>query len=792
MTDHVPTRASGSSPASRGGGLPPERRDPAGAAPPAGWSDDSEGLDWRGIGFLLWRRKWWIAAATVLGVAVGLYLMQRSEPVYETQATIWLETSSEEEGPIRATEAFRGRGWSDLFTTYAVLEPVVEQTDLYLGPESVRRQRGELFSDLEVQDDLRPGSYVIEVDSSGGYRLTREGDGVVEQGELADGPIGVGSGFRWPLSEGELEPGTRLRFSLASLGQAASRIRQNMSVAFDPRAGNLIVTNFSWGDPREAARIHNGVVESFMRTSRGLKTQNLDEVVKILRQQEEFAAARLDTAELALENFRVDAITLPAEPEAAPIPGGETTRGPVFDAYFERKMEEDHLQAQLQRLRGLLSQAQGAEGINALALRVIPASQQSPSLMGALEELTQKQAERRTLLREYTEQHPDVQAVTEDIRRLRQQTLPAEVRELIGQLESDLAATQQQIQGQTQELRQIPTRSIREARLRREVEMAERLHQDLLSRLNQARLAAQTNLTNLEVVDRARPPETPTRSDGRRLFLMASLAGLGLGIGGVLLHDHLDDRVKDPDEVETDLGVPILAMVPRVRSDVGPNSPDSLEVVEAFRTLRGQLVRRGEIPGAILVTSPGPREGKSLIAANLAIAFATAGHRTLLLDTDVRRGNVDRLFEVPDRPGLTDYLQNGTSLDETLKPTEVEGLTVLPHGQLRTFNANHLESDRMRELMATLRERFDVVIADGQPLVTGIDPLTIGELCGQALLVVRSGGTNRETARSKLEDMRDFRLEVLGAVLNDVPDKAPYYSSYYYSYPRIAEAEVVS
>lgn len=793
MSDNTPSLPPGSSQNPPGPGPLPNRREPADVGASRPWhGDDPKSVDWRSLGFVLWRRKWWIAAATALGVAMGFYLYSSTQPVYETQATIWLETANDDQGPIQASEVFRGRGWSDLFTTYAVLEPVVQETKLYLGPAEARTRRSELFSDLELEDDLRSGRYVIEVEPDGRYALRRDGDGVVEEGRLTSGPVGASSGFRWHLEEGELEPGTSLTFTLSSPAQAAARVRQNMSIIFDPRAGNLIVTRFNWPDPGEAARIHNGVVQSFMETARGLKNQNLNEVVDILERQEDYAAARLDSAELALENFRVNAITLPAEPEAAPIPGGETTRGPVFDAYFDRKLEEDRLQADLRRLRNQLEQAPGEEGINALALRMIPVTQQSPSLTASLDDLTQKQAQRQSLLRSYTPQHPDVQQVEQEIRRLKQQTIPAEVRDLVTQLEDDLAATQQEIEGQTRELRQIPTRTIQEARLRREMQMAEQLHQDLLSRLNQARLAAQTNLTNLEVVDRARPPESPQESEAARRFLLASLAGLGLGLGGVLLYDRFDERVNDPEEVQRALGLPILAMVPRIRSDAEPDSSDSLEVVEAFRTLRGQLVRRGRFPGAILVTSPGPREGKSLISANLAIAFATAGQRTLLIDTDIRRGNVDRLFEVSDRPGLTDFLQNGTRLDEVLRETEVENLTVIPHGQLRTFNANNLESDRMRELMATLRNRYDVVIADGQPLVTGIDPMTVGELCGQALLVLRSGGSNQETARSKLADMREFQLSVVGVVLNDVPNRAPYYTSYYYSYPRIAEAEVVS
>lgn len=748
------------------------------------------GVDWTRIFQLLWRKKAWILAALLVGVAVGFFLARRTDPIYQTQATLWLEGSSDKSGPIQGSEVFEGEGWADLFRSRAVLEPVVRGLRLNLTVQDPAPGDSALFAGLALADSVPGGSYELQA-SGGGLVLSRDGSGVVARGTAGDtlrSPIGI----TWPVPAGSVEPGRTIDFTLSTFSDAVVHLRKRLTVLYDPQQGNLLTTRLEWNDPVEAARIHNAIVSSFMRTAFDLKTQKLREVVDILKQQTDYAGRRLDSAEMALENYRVRTITLPTEQQVQPVGGGEKTQGPVFDAYFKKKVEANQMQSDLQQLQSVLSTARSGGEIDPLALQMVPATEQSPQLQSALKELTDKEAERRSLLYQYTENYPAVQKVEQDIATLKRQTIPQALQDLVDQLRSRIAAIDGQVQAQARELQQIPTRTIEEARRRREADMAEKLHNDLLVRLKQAQLAASTNLPNLQVVDRASPPGRPARNDGPRYFLMASVAGMGLGVAGVLLFGHLDRRVRYPEQVSTSLGLPILGMVPQVKGGSASSGTEVMEVLESFRAIRAQLARRGPSRNAVvLVTSPAPRDGKSLVAANLAISYATAGQRTLLIDGDTRRGNAEQLFGLSASPGLTDYLHGRALLSEIEHATEVENLSFIGHGRLRGFDPELLDSPAMDELLEGARQRFDAVVIDGPPLIAGVDPMLLGELSDKVLMVVRTGATDQDLALSKLQEAGRFDFPVVGAVLNAVPPTAPYYSSYYRYYPNV-EGEIVA
>lgn len=779
------------------GYLPAQRRSSfeivaSDGAPPPRATRDEEGLDVRRFLHLFWRKKWWIVLATALGVAAGWFLAQRTAATYETRATVWVESRDRSSGPIQAPEVLEGQGWSDLLVSRAVLEPVVVEEKLFLRVPGEEGVRSRLFSGFSVADSVREGLYRFSVDSASGWVLEdATADTAIARGALGDS-VGKALGFEWAPAPGEIAPDEEVRFRVMSPPQAAQRLRSNITVLFDPRSGNLITARLTWHDPRQAARILNAALESFLDVAKDLKTQKLREKVEILEQQTEYAANRLDSAELALEQRRVQNITQPTDPRAHPIPGGQGTRDPVFQAYFERKLQADELESQISQLRDALGQLRGDGEVDVTGLQMIPAVSQSSPLSRTLSTLVEKSAERRSLLLTYTEQHPSVRGLTQQIEALKTETLPSQISSLIEQLRSRLNNLQGEIEAQTSELRQIPPRTIAEERLRRDMEMAEKLHNDLLVRLKEAELAASTSLPDLQIVDRATPPGSPMSHEGPRIFLMASMAGLGLGLGGVLLFDRFDRRFRYPDQVTDGLGLPVLGVIPRIRGGRPSSAEDAESVIEAFRAVRTQLTRlRHGSPTVIMVTSPSPRDGKSLVAANLAISFASSNRNTLLVDGDVRRGNAERMFDLPGEPGLTETLTNGTGVPDVLRTTDVPGLFLLPHGKLGGFDPVLLEDEKMDRVIQELRDRFSVIVVDAPPLVAGTDPLLLGERADQVLMVLRTGETDLELTRTRLESLGGFDFPLVGAVLNDVPDTAPYYK-YHSSYRYYLEGEVVS
>ena len=229
-------------------------------------------------------------------------------------------------------------------------------------------------------------------------------------------------------------------------------------------------------------------------------------------------------------------------------------------------------------------------------------------------------------------------------------------------------------------------------------------------------------------------------------------------------------------------------MVPQLKSP-DDNKAVAAVAVESFRSIRTQLSHaHGGQGGLVLITSSTPREGKSVVAANLAISYASAGLRTLLIDADVRRGRLHTVFNFPRSPGLTEHLAGDFPLEEVVRPQEDMPLDILCSGALSS-DAELIGGERLDAFLAGVRRTYNAVVLDGPPLAAGADALILGQKADQVVMVFRAGATSEGMVRSRLGMLGNVEMPIVGAVLNAVPEHAPYYDQYvnYYYY---AEAEV--
>lgn len=294
------------------------------------------------------------------------------------------------------------------------------------------------------------------------------------------------------------------------------------------------------------------------------------------------------------------------------------------------------------------------------------------------------------------------------------------------------------------------------------------------------------------VISPAPLPSSPISPNIPQNVLLAAAAGLLLGLGAVLLLEYLDDTIKNSDDVQRILDLNTLGSIARISPVRHPE--DALitlkhsrsPIAEDYRILRTNL-RYAAIDnpgGALLVTSANPSEGKTTTAANLAIAMAQAGKRIVLVDADLRRPSVHRLFNLPGKRGLSDlFLEDAPLLEEALQATEVPGLSVLVAGEQPPNPAEMLESRRMTNLFNSLREMADIVVVDSPPLLAVADANILASRCSGAILVIDSGRTRTEAARRVVESLRHSQVKILGIVLNRMTSRrGGYYNSYYYSY----------
>ncbi len=281
-----------------------------------------------------------------------------------------------------------------------------------------------------------------------------------------------------------------------------------------------------------------------------------------------------------------------------------------------------------------------------------------------------------------------------------------------------------------------------------------------------------------------------------RLILVAFLAGIGLALAGALQLDKMDPKFRYPEQVTRELGLPILGAVPHMTSKAkrGDGAQDAAAFQEALRDIRMNVAYAygTASPLVLTISSSGPADGKSFISANLARSFAESGHRTLLIDADLRRGELHRRFGVSRRPGLTDCLRGDVDVERIIQQTKFVKLDLVTSGTRKHDAPELLGSPATAVLFGEFRARYDVIVCDSPPLSAGVDPFLLSALSGSLLLVVRTGVSVREIIESKLGVLARMPVRILGAVLNDVPRNAVYgyYSSYVPGYDTSDETGV--
>jgi tyrosine-protein kinase Etk/Wzc len=277
-------------------------------------------------------------------------------------------------------------------------------------------------------------------------------------------------------------------------------------------------------------------------------------------------------------------------------------------------------------------------------------------------------------------------------------------------------------------------------------------------------------------------PQEALKDAASRLIVMGFAAGLGLGLAGAVVADRMDPRMRYPTQVTRQMGLTILGVLPHVQDrGAGPDDEHVTQVIEAMRTIRLNLTHVYGPAGPIVVTitSPGIGDGKSLVSANLALAYAEAGYRTLLIDGDARRGALHRALRASRKPGLTDVLAGQVSLEAVTQTTTWPSLDFIGAGSRFRDSPELLASPAMAELIGRVRNRHQVILIDSPPLGSGVDPYTLGAVTGSVLLVLRTGTTNLEYARTKLGAFDYLPIRLLGAIVNDLRPGGGYQ---YYSY----------
>jgi len=362
-------------------------------------------------------------------------------------------------------------------------------------------------------------------------------------------------------------------------------------------------------------------------------------------------------------------------------------------------------------------------------------------------------------------------------------------------LENQLASLEQQIQTTSTDLAALGSGNQNQAeqdQLQLALTQYRQSYASVLQSYGQVKLAEAQSSSGIIQKAPAVPPEKPILPQPLRSGLLAAVVGLFLGAGIVFLIEFLDDSLRDPQEITRKWGIPILGMIITFDTNNGneliteeqPRSP----VSEAFRSLRTNL-QFASIASPIhtlLVTSPSPEDGKTIVVGNLACVFAQGGRKVVVLDADLRKPRVHKVFQLQNRLGLTEqFIHPQENLDGAIQPTEVKNLHVLTSGSLPPNPSELLGSQRMVEIVQALKAQYELVLIDTPPALVVTDANVLANRADGVLLVISPILTKRAAIKHAIEQLAQVNANIVGVVLNGVDVKRSrysYYRGYYYKY----------
>lgn len=365
----------------------------------------------------------------------------------------------------------------------------------------------------------------------------------------------------------------------------------------------------------------------------------------------------------------------------------------------------------------------------------------------------------------------------------------------IARLQETIRSTQAEIDQLANQIQQTSEATAQRALIirlderRSQLAAAQRAYSDLFQ------LLQTSDVNKVTLVEQAVAEPTPIAPDIQRNVLAAVIAGLVLGLAAMMLLEYFTDVIHTPEMLRNVTGLTYLGGLARHKKLTGKDgaqlvtiaAPETL-AAESFRILRTNL----QIPGtdrhlpSLLITSPSRGDGKTDVAANLAVSFARAGKKVILIDANLRRPQLATLFGIPEKGGLSSLFESRDRLPEPVALTSIPGLSILPAGSTSPNSSEILGSQRMYELLQTCKARADLVIIDS-PSLWYSDTLALAPQVDGVLLTVSSGTTGRETTISAVESLRLVGANIIGTVLNRVKagPAYQYYPSFAASRPAL-------
>jgi len=574
------------------------------------------------------------------------------------------------------------------------------------------------------------------------------------------------------------------------------QIERNLTVR---TSGNsrLLEVLYESPDPKRAADFANTLVSDFIELSQEERWKSAQGTAEWLTNHLDKMKAQLEASEAQLQDYA-------------------RTSGLSFTSEKENLAE-----SRLKELQDELSKAQADRIANQAKFEAaksrpadsLPEVLEDPTMREYRQKLTELQRQYAELSATLTPEHYKVQRVQAQMNELKSE-MQNERGNVLRRIGNEYAAALRRERllsethaNQEKVVADQSSKAIHYDTLKRDVDSNRRLYEVMLQRVKEASLATAMRDSNVLVVDRAKPPLLPYRPSLPMNSAIGLFSGVVLGFGFVLFRERVDRRIIAPGDAQVYLDLPELGVIPMDEAAVSLQIPNRVQprhpatslpsesaptsslgdcpelatwkrkpslLAECARTTLTSILlpsQNGDGPRILVLTSPCPGDGKTTVACNLSIAIAEIGRKVLLIDGDLRRPRLHKVFSMANSGGLSDVLWADTSLETVplshlVRETEVSGLCLLPAGSCGVTPSNLFYSPRMSRLLRRLRMEFDMILIDAPPMIHLADARVLGRLADGVILVVRAGQTTTESALLATQRFAEDGTRVLGTVLN--------------------------
>lgn len=691
--------------------------------------ENSEPFDWRHYLHVVLERWWLVCLALLLGAILSVFLISRERTLYGARAVLFIEQQREQVLNDRM-QSVR----DDEIRSIDMINTIVETLNSYPMAERVARR-------LELATDP---AFVKVID--------------------------------WDAAaDGELTPGTAAG-ALPGLVQSSYR-----------EMTRLIDVVARTADPQISTKLANGYADEYLRMLLEQTTEATKAASQFLVEEAARLGEKMRLAEEAMQSFR-------ERERAASL---ETMITEAQTGIDQNTTDIQQTEAFIRQLDTDLAAVSGSGGDTALLLR-LPSVGNDPRVAQMNVQISALEREMDEMSRRYREGHPAHTATKNRLEVLRGDLARLAV-EVVGQLETRRAQAEAQLEslrtkrGESEKrLLEITGKSVEYNTLARNLEADRALYDSVIARLKEVDVTSGLTDQSISIQERALGAG-PVPSQTLKYIVLGVFGGLAAGIAAAFGLNYLDPSLRTIDQVEQRTGLGVIASVPSIKSKGlasgggGRNLPAVSDrrgvVAEAFRTMRATLamISGRDKNRVFLITSAIPGEGKTFTSSNFAATLAQQGFRTLLIDADLRKPSVSKLFFNENRkPGLSEVLLGSATVADAIVPTEVENLSVMPAGGIAPNPSELLAQPALAEMVRALRDQYDRIVIDSSPVLAVRDPLLLGPSVDASCLIVRAGHSPAKATVQAVRLLTESESPLSGVVLNSVRQGSGAYYAYAY------------